>query len=103
VRWQSPAGRLKLNIKNAAELKDAYPQVMENARRYNPKTRTNGVLIQEMVSGGTDVIIGVNDDPQFDPTVVFELGGIFVEILKDGAAPLGVGDAVGEETPSRGV
>jgi acetyltransferase len=97
ILHKTEAGGLKLNIKTAAELKDAYRQVMGNARRYNPKARINGVLIQEMVSGGTEVIIGVNNDPQFGPTVMFGLGGIFVEILKDVSlrvAPLSLEDAL---------
>jgi acyl-CoA synthetase (NDP forming) len=97
ILHKTEAGGLKLNIKTVAELKTAYRQVMENARRYNPKARINGALIQEMVSGGTEVIIGVNNDPQFGPTVMFGLGGIFVEILKDVSlrvAPLGLEDAL---------
>jgi acyl-CoA synthetase (NDP forming) len=97
ILHKTEAGGLKLNIKNASELKEAYRQVMENARRYNPKARVNGVLVQEMVAGGTEVIIGVNNDPQFGPTVMFGLGGIFVEILKDVSlrvAPLALDDAL---------
>jgi len=56
---------------------------LNNCRKYDPKATLNGVLIQEMVKGGEEVIVGVNNDPQFGPTIMFGLGGIFVEILKD--------------------
>ena len=61
----------------------AYNQILENAHNYNPNAKLSGVLIQEMVKGGTEVIVGLNNDPQFGPTIMFGLGGIFVEILKD--------------------
>jgi acetyltransferase len=91
ILHKTEAGALKLNIRNREELVTAYNEVLENARRYDPKAHINGVLIQEMVSGGTEVIVGVNNDSQFGPTLMFGLGGIFVEILKDVAlrvAPL---------------
>jgi acetyltransferase len=56
---------------------------LENAKRYKPDARIDGVLVQEMVQGGTEVIVGVSRDPQFGPTVMFGLGGIFVEVYQD--------------------
>jgi acetyltransferase len=97
ILHKTEAGGLKLNIQNRDELVAAYNEVLANARKYDPKARINGVLIQEMVSGGTEVIVGVNNDPQFGPTIMFGLGGIFVEILKDVAlriAPLNPAEAM---------
>lgn len=83
ILHKTEAGGLKLNIKNKKELVAAYNEVLENARAYDPKAHINGVLVQEMVAGATEVIVGVKNDPQFGPTIMFGLGGIFVEILKD--------------------
>ena len=97
ILHKTEAGGLKLNIKDEGELLVAYNEVLKNARSYNPKAQINGVLVQEMVSGGTEVIVGVNNNPQFGPTVMFGLGGIFVEILKDVSlrvAPLSYQDAM---------
>ncbi|MDH3800094.1 MAG: acetate--CoA ligase family protein, partial [Desulfobacterales bacterium] len=57
--------------------------LIENAYSYNSKARINGILVQEMIQGGSEVMIGMSQDPQFGPTIAFGLGGIFVEILKD--------------------
>jgi acetyltransferase len=97
ILHKTEAGGLKLNIRNRDELVAAYNEVLTNARKYDAKARIDGVLIQEMVSGGTEVIVGVNNDPQFGPTIMFGLGGIFVEILKDVAlriAPLNPDEAM---------
>ncbi len=83
ILHKTEAGGLKLNIGNREELVAAYNEVLENARTYDPKAHINGVLVEEMISGGTEVIVGVKNDPLFGPTVMFGLGGIFVEILKD--------------------
>ncbi len=83
ILHKTEAGGLKLNISNKEELAVAYNEVLQNAKKYDPKAKINGVLIQEMVTGGTEVIVGVNNDPLFGPTIMFGLGGIFVEILKD--------------------
>ncbi|MCK4412336.1 MAG: acetate--CoA ligase family protein [Candidatus Eisenbacteria sp.] len=91
ILHKTEAGGLKLNISDRDQLIAAFHEVLTNARRHAPEARINGVLIQEMVTGGTEVIVGLNADPQFGPTVMFGLGGIFVEILKDVAlrvAPL---------------
>ena len=97
ILHKTEAGGLKLNIKNTEELLAAYHEILTNARKYNPDARLNGILVQEMVSGGIEVIIGVNNNPQFGPTVIFGLGGIFVEILQDVSirvAPLSFEDAM---------
>ncbi|MBS4026944.1 MAG: acetate--CoA ligase family protein [Clostridia bacterium] len=83
ILHKTEAGGLKLGIANDEETRQAYEQIWASCRNYNPGARLNGVLVQEMVRGGTEVIVGVNNDPQFGPTVLFGLGGIFVEILKD--------------------
>jgi len=97
ILHKTEAGGLKLNLGSRREVKAAFSEIMANAKRYDPDARLNGVLVQEMVIGGTEVIVGVNNDPQFGPTVMFGLGGIFVEILKDVAlrvAPLDREDAL---------
>lgn len=97
ILHKTEAGGLKLNITSRKELISAFNEVMANAKKYDPNARINGVLIQEMVMGGTEVIIGLKHDPQFGPTIMFGLGGIFVEILKDVAirvAPITRGDAL---------
>lgn len=97
ILHKTEAGGLKLNIKDKKELVSAFNEILKNARNYNPKAQINGVLVQEMVSGGIEVIVGVNNNPQFGPVVMFGLGGIFVEILKDVSmrvAPLSTEDAM---------
>lgn len=97
ILHKTEAGGLKLNLGTREEVTAAYSEIMANARCYDPDAHLNGVLVQEMVIGGTEVIVGVNNDPQFGPTVMFGLGGIFVEILKDVAlrvAPLARQDAL---------
>jgi len=63
-----------------------------------PRCRISGVLIQQMATGGKEVILGMNKDPQFGPLIMFGLGGIYVEVLKDvqfRVAPLNEKDAYG--------
>lgn len=76
-------GCVKLNLKNDEEVKEAYDEIMHNAKERNNKVRIEGVVIYPLVSKGTEVIIGVTDDDQFGSAIMFGLGGIFVEVLKD--------------------
>ena len=57
--------------------------MMDSCRAYAPSARLDGALVQEMVIGGTEVMIGISTDPHFGKTIVFGLGGIFVEVLDD--------------------
>jgi acyl-CoA synthetase (NDP forming) len=80
---KSDAGGVIVNLKNATEVQDAYRKIIENAKKYNAAARINGVLVQEMAPQSTEVIVGAIKDPQFGQTLMFGLGGIFVELLKD--------------------
>ncbi len=93
---KSDAGGVKVNLKSQAEVVEAYKTIVANAKKYNSKANIMGVLVQEMAPNGIEVIIGAIKDPQFGQTLMFGLGGIFVEILKDvtfRVAPITLGDA----------
>jgi acyl-CoA synthetase (NDP forming) len=76
-------GGVVLNLKTPSEVEDAYEKILENVKKYKPNARIIGVLVQEMAPQSTEVIVGAIKDPQFGPAVMFGLGGIFVEVLKD--------------------
>ena len=80
---KSDAGGVMVNLKNDSEVAAGYLKIIENAKRYKPDAKIVGVLVQEMAPQSTEVIVGAIKDPQFGQTVMFGLGGIFVEILKD--------------------
>jgi succinyl-CoA synthetase beta subunit len=83
ILHKSEAGGVKVNVKDEEGVRAAYRQILENARKYNSDAMIYGVLIQEMAPQGKEVIIGSVNDSTFGPTVMFGLGGIFVEVLKD--------------------
>ena len=83
ILHKSDAGGVKVNIKDEAGARDAYNTIIANAKAYNADANIHGILIQEMAPWGTEVIIGSVNDVTFGPTVMFGLGGIFVEVLKD--------------------
>jgi acetyl-CoA synthetase (ADP-forming) len=80
---KSDVGGVMLNLKNAKDVEVAYRQIMENIRRHRSDAKIIGVTVQEMASQSIEVIIGAIKDPQFGQTLMFGLGGVFVEILKD--------------------
>jgi acetate---CoA ligase (ADP-forming) len=82
IPHKTEAGCVKLNVAGLLELKAAAREVEDNARRYNADARIDGVLVQQMASG-TEVIVGAVNDPVFGPVVMFGLGGILTELLKD--------------------
>jgi acetate---CoA ligase (ADP-forming) len=83
ILHKSDAGGVKVGIENDAEAREAFNTILENARAYDAKANIHGVLVQEMAPWGTEVILGSVNDASFGPTMMFGLGGIFVEILKD--------------------
>jgi acyl-CoA synthetase (NDP forming) len=80
---KSDAGGVMVNLKSAVEVRNAYGKILENANKYNSAAKIVGVLVQEMAPQSTEVIVGAIKDPQFGQTLMFGLGGIFVELLKD--------------------
>ena len=80
---KSDAGGVMVNLKSKAEVQDAYGKILENAKKYKATAKIAGVLVQEMAPQSTEVIVGAIKDPQFGQTLMFGLGGVFVEILKD--------------------
>lgn len=80
---KSDVGGVKVNLENTDEVKSAYGKILENAKKYDASARIEGVLVQEMAPQSTEVIVGAIKDPQFGQTLMFGLGGIFVELLKD--------------------
>lgn len=97
ILHKSDVGGVKLNLKDEAELAAAYREVLANAKAHCPDARINGVLIQEMLPAGVEVILGVNNDPQFGPMIMVGLGGVFVEVFRDVQlypAPLNKGEAL---------
>jgi len=94
---KSDVGGVIVNIKNEEEAKNAYKKIMENAAKNKPDAKIIGIFVQEMAPTGLEVIVGAIKDPQFGHTIMFGLGGIFVEILKDVTfriAPLTIEDAM---------
>jgi acyl-CoA synthetase (NDP forming) len=80
---KSDAGGVMVNLRDAVEVQNAYGKILENAKKYNASARIVGVLVQEMAPQSTEVIVGAIKDAQFGQTLMFGLGGIFVELLKD--------------------
>jgi acetyltransferase len=83
ILHKSDLGGIRVGIGNDEELDAAYDDMLTRVRRRLPEAVIWGVTIQEMVPPGREVIIGVNRDPSFGPLLMFGLGGIYVEVLKD--------------------
>lgn len=83
ISHKTEAQAVQLGIADDAELEAAFEEVLANARAYKAGARIDGVLVQEMVKGGIEAILGITNDPLFGPAVMFGLGGIFAEVLKD--------------------
>jgi acyl-CoA synthetase (NDP forming) len=76
-------GGVRLNLNDAAAVRQAFAEIRDRLTRDGRLDAMEGVLVQPMVSGGTEVLVGVTQDPVFGPLVAFGLGGIHVEILGD--------------------
>lgn len=80
---KTDVGGVITGAKNKTDVKRDYSTIIENIKRKNPEAEIIGILVEKMVSPSTEVIIGGLRDSQFGPAVMFGLGGIFTEILKD--------------------
>jgi acyl-CoA synthetase (NDP forming) len=83
ISHKTEAKAVKLNVADAAAVAVAHDEILNNSKAYKADARIDGVLVQEMVGGGIEVIVGISNDALFGPAVMFGLGGIFAEVLKD--------------------
>jgi acetyl coenzyme A synthetase (ADP forming)-like protein len=83
ILHKTDIGGVRLNIQNDEEVRDYFDLLIYRTMRYMAEAEIWGCLVQDMVSGGREVILGMNRDPQFGPLLMFGLGGIYVEVLRD--------------------
>jgi acetyltransferase len=83
ILHKTDIGGIKLDLRTPVDVRDAFDLLTYRATRYMPNAEIWGCQVQEMVRGGREVILGMNRDPQFGPLMMFGLGGIYVEVLKD--------------------
>ncbi|MTK11355.1 MAG: acetate--CoA ligase family protein [Clostridiaceae bacterium] len=83
ILHKSDVGGVKLNINSENEVLSAYNEILSSVKIHKPNAKINGILMQNMLPKGMEVIIGVNNDAQFGPMVLVGLGGVFVEVFKD--------------------
>lgn len=83
ILHKSDLGGVKINVTSSKEAKNAYSEILRNAKRSNRKARIEGVLVQKMAPKAPEFVVGGIRDLQFGPTVMFGLGGIYVELFKD--------------------
>ena len=83
ILHKTEAGGVQVGVKSAEQAAAAYASIVANARKYDAKAEILGVQVQQMLTGGHEVIIGAVTDPAFGKLVAFGLGGILVEVLKD--------------------
>ena len=83
IAHKSDVGGVKLNLKDKEAVGAAFDEIMVNSKKAVADARIAGVAVQHMAPQGTEVIVGMTTDPQFGPVMMFGLGGIMVEVLKD--------------------
>jgi len=83
ILHKTDVGGVKVGLRNAEEVQDAFELMVYRAQRYLPEAHIWGCQVQQMVPPGQEVLVGMSCDPQFGPLMTFGLGGIYVETLKD--------------------
>jgi len=96
ILHKTEIGGVLLKLNSEKEVAEGYATLIDRAKKAKPNAKIDGVIVAEMVSGGVETVMGVVCDPVFGPAVMFGLGGVFVEVLKDVTfrlAPFGVDEA----------
>lgn len=102
ILHKSDAGGVRLNLTTAEEVRRAFGDILANAKEYDASADIRGVIVSPMAEAGVEVIIGTKIDDQFGPIIMFGLGGVLVEVLKDVSfrvlplTPEGAGEMMGE-------
>jgi acetyltransferase len=83
ILHKSDAGGVRIKLGSEKEIRSAYREILKNSKKYDAKADIRGVLVSPMADEGVEVIIGTKIDDQFGPVIMYGLGGIMVEILRD--------------------
>ncbi len=83
VIHKSDVGGVIINVKDADEVREGFKTIVANVKKHKENVQIRGIFVEEFAPKGVEVIIGAIKDPQFGPALMFGLGGIFVEVLKD--------------------
>ena len=83
ITHKSDVGGVRVNIVNAHELQQEFTDMYQEIRCKQPQARIDGVILQEYIDGGTELLLGSKRDPQFGPVIIFGSGGVYTEILDD--------------------
>jgi acyl-CoA synthetase (NDP forming) len=83
ITHKSDVGGVRVGLRSVEEVRSAFDDIVASVKSKQPEARIEGVAVQPMAPQGTEVIVGMSKDPQFGPVLMFGLGGIFVEVLKD--------------------
>lgn len=83
ITHKSDVGGVIVGLKTKKDVEAGYAAILKAVRKKQPKARIEGVAVQKMAPEGTQVIVGMSKDPQFGPVMMFGLGGVLVEVLKD--------------------
>jgi acetyltransferase len=83
ILHKSDVGGIEVGLSSADEVRQAYDRILSRGRQHVADAEIWGILVQEMVDSGKEIIVGMNRDPQFGPLMMFGLGGIYVEVLED--------------------
>jgi len=105
ILHKSDAGGVRVNLKDTEAVRMAFRTILENVKKYKADAEIHGILVCEMAPLGSEVICGSVNDSTFGPTVMFGLGGVFVEVLKDvtfRVAPISIDCALGMQQEIKG-
>lgn len=83
ITHKSDSGGVRVNLPDREAVEQAYDDILESCRAYAPDADIEGVAVQGMAAKGTEIIMGMINDPSFGPVLMFGLGGVLVEVLKD--------------------
>ena len=83
ILHKSDAGCVLLGLRDPVDIRHAFNKILDNAKKYDPSATINGVLVAPMAEEGLEIIIGTKIDDQFGPIIMFGIGGIMVEVMKD--------------------
>jgi acyl-CoA synthetase (NDP forming) len=83
ISHKSDVGGVQLNLRNGPAVEEAFEDMLRRIHQFYPEVKIDGVLVQPMVTGGQELILGGRQDPNFGPVVLIGLGGIFVEVFEE--------------------